>query len=382
MLRYINTFIRYVWLLLIPVLIAPVIGALIMSSSSSYTATASLWVEQPLYIEQQRNIDGSMWDSPATQMANLLSELMSTRAFLTTVMENTSLRDSLKTEADRAAMLEFINKNFKVEANSWRLVNVSFKDSQARPALEVLESVVTKFKAYYDDRINQQGEGATSYWQDQVKKGKDALDQANSALVDFLAANPNKIGSEGATRAVRPEDLEFATLTQNRDAARKQYDDAKTSLEKVQASYGAYQQGQDTTLRIQDKPEVFSTTSGKLRQMGMGGAIGLIVGVVLAILGSICLTLIDNTLRQPAYAERVLQVDRILTVSNVTPVHGWYNWRKGKMLATLEQQTKSLPEPATVDGAKGKTPKVKPRFVLRRSFGEQIQVSHLQGESY
>jgi tetratricopeptide (TPR) repeat protein len=382
MLRYIHTFIRFSWLFVIPLLVAPAVVALVMVGSSSYTATAALWVEQPLYLEQQRNTDGSFWDSPATQVAGQINELMSTRAFLTTVLESTETNATLKTEADRAAMLEYINKNFKVEASGWRLINLSYKDKEAKPALEVLESIVNKYKSYYDDRISRQGDGAIAYYQSRVKATKDALDQANKALEDFLAANPNKIGSEGATRAVRPEDLEFATLTQNRDAARKQYDDANAALEKVQASYGAYLQGQDTTLKIQDKPEVFSTSSGKARQAAMGAAIGFAVGVILAVLGTVALTLLDGTIRQPFHAQRTLGVGRVLELSNVNPVRGWYRWRKGRMLALLAQETKALPEGTALEGGNNKTKqaKVKPRFVLRQSFGEQIQVSQLQGE--
>src|SRR5689334_24512198 len=108
MLRYLHTFGRFIWLLIIPMLVAPAIAAFIMASNSSYTATAALWVEQPIYTEQQRNVEGSFWDSPATQTANLLHELMSTRAFLTTVLEDTSLRNLVKSEADTAALLDYI----------------------------------------------------------------------------------------------------------------------------------------------------------------------------------------------------------------------------------------------------------------------------------
>ncbi|MEI6043206.1 MAG: hypothetical protein WCS37_02325 [Chloroflexota bacterium] len=383
MLRYLNTLVRYIWLLIIPVLLAPGVVIFVMGSGSSYNATGSLWVEQPLYLEQQRNSDGAYYDSPSTQMSNMLTELMNTRAFLTTVLDNTpSLKSLVKTEAENGAMLEYINKNFKVEASGWRLINVSFQDKDATPALETLEAVVNNFKSYYDDRIAKQGQGAIAYYQDQVKLAKEKLDQANTALVDFFNAHPNEIGSEGAIRATRPIDLEVASLTQNLDAARKQYDDAQTSLEKIQKSYSAYVQGQDTNFTILDKPAAFSTSSGKSRQLLMGGGIGLAIGLVVLVLGTIILTLLDRTIRQPFYAKRSLRLPRVIEVPNVNPVGGWYNWRKQKMLLELESEslkTKLLPAPITTAASKEKKaksashPKIKPRFSLRRSFGEQIQ---------
>jgi uncharacterized protein involved in exopolysaccharide biosynthesis len=80
MLRYLDTFARYIWLWLIPLILLPVGVSYLIVSNSTYTATGSLWVEQSLFSDTPTsNAQGPSWQSPAQQMAGLLSELMNTR---------------------------------------------------------------------------------------------------------------------------------------------------------------------------------------------------------------------------------------------------------------------------------------------------------------
>ncbi len=319
MLRYLNTFTRYMWLLLIPVIAFPLLFASILTFSSAYNATATLWVEQPAYITPQRAPDGNGSDSPSLQTATMLKELLGTRAFINSVIDTApSLKNIVDKDADRQNMAESIIKNTKVEATGWRLISVSYKNEQPKLAGEVVETITARFKTYYDDRIKQQSQYAMSFYEKQIKTTSGDLDKVNSDLKKFLAENPDKVNLDGYGRPLKPEELEYVNLTQNRDEIRRRLEEARNGLYKVQVGYAAFEQGQDTYLKIQDKPDTSNANTNRTGQIAIGAGIGLLIGLAATILLTILLTIMDRSLRYTSYAQQVLGVQRVLDLSNVT----------------------------------------------------------------
>src|SRR3954462_14661850 len=108
MLRYLNTFARHIWLVIIPPLILPVPLTVLLKSTS--TIQANLWVEQPLYVASQRPPEGSYDSNPASQVVTLFTELMSTRTFLGKVLDNAPmLKATVQSDTDRNAALDTIS---------------------------------------------------------------------------------------------------------------------------------------------------------------------------------------------------------------------------------------------------------------------------------
>src|SRR6478752_4762173 len=115
MLRYVDTFARYIWFWLIPAIILPVIAAIFLLSTTSYTAIGSLWVEQALFSGQQSGaIQANSWQSPSQQMAGLFTELMSTREFVNNIIDTTSYRGTVKSDADRLDLIQTITTKTKI----------------------------------------------------------------------------------------------------------------------------------------------------------------------------------------------------------------------------------------------------------------------------
>ncbi len=380
--RYLNTFYRYIWLMIIPLLLIPVgIG---LSATKSYTAGGSLWVEKPLYTDQQHSDGGSAWQTPAAQVAGLLTELMTTRSFVNSIIkEAPSVQEALKNVNDDNVRQDFIVKNFKVDASNVRLITVSYKGTRPDVTLEGLQAVVKLFKAYYDDRITQQGQSAIAFYQTRLNEAKMAVDKADKEVNDFLAAHPNKVGADETTRALTPEDLQFQLLLQNRTAARKQYDDYNSSIEKVRNSYNAYLEGQDITLKIQDAPLLYSDSAGGLRQLAIGVGIGLVGGGILVVLLVVLLTYFDKSFRLADDTIESLKIGRVLEIPNVKPLPGWSKWRAAKLaaLAAVAPSEKLLTSgnlSLAVSSQEAEAvvvkerPQYKPSFSFRDSLGEQI----------
>lgn len=323
MLRYLNTFARHIWLIIIPLLILPLPLTVLLKSTS--TVRANLWVEQPLYVASPRPQEGA-WDSnPASQVATLFTELMSTRTFLGSVMDSSpTLSAQVKSDSDRQAALDAIASSVKSRAGGWRLISLTINNSDnPQQDLEVLNAVVNKFMAYYDDRIKTQNASAVAFYKDQLNKADQTLQDATGKIDSFLKDHPELNPTGTTTNAVTPAQLEFVGLAQNRDAARKNYDDTKIALDRVQASYAAYLQGQDTTLKVQDKPEAFGVPGeGKFRSILIAAGISLVAGGILIVALTVILTWLDRSLRQPYYAQQLLQV-KVLNLPEIRPARGW-----------------------------------------------------------
>src|SRR5690349_17437423 len=83
--RYGNTFLRNLWLFAIPLLVTPIVVALIFRPLPSYTASAALWVEQALYVEPEKNSEGN--DTPAENQAAYFQDLINTHTFVVKLVE-------------------------------------------------------------------------------------------------------------------------------------------------------------------------------------------------------------------------------------------------------------------------------------------------------
>jgi hypothetical protein len=292
---------------------------------STSTIQANLWVEQPLYVASQRPQEGSYDSNPASQVVTLFTELMSTRTFLGSVLDSApTLKAKVSSDTDRNAALDTISRSVKSKAGGWRLISLTINNSDnPQQDLEVMNAVVNKFLAYYDDRIKTQNQSAVAFYKDQLSKDDQALQDATTKIDTFLQAHPELNPTGTTTNAVTSAQLEFVGLAQNRDAARKEYDDTKVALDKVQASYAAYLQGQDTTLKIQDKPDSFAAAGeGKIRSVLIAAGISLVLGGILIVALTVVLTWLDRSIRQPYYAQQLLQV-KVISLPEIRPGRGW-----------------------------------------------------------
>lgn len=314
MLRYVDTFARYIWLWLIPAIILPVVAVIILLSTTSYTAIGSLWVDQSLFTDQQTGVvQGNSWESPSQQMAGLFTELMSTRQFVNNIIDTTSLKSKATTDTERLDLIQTVTTKTKISGDNFRLISLSYTASKSEVATEVLGAIMSGFQSYYDQLINTQGQASIDYYQKLVTSTKQDLDNATAAVKTFLDEHPNQIGQTTSnTGATTPLDLEYATLNQNMTVARSRYDDANSNLEKVETSYNAYKQGQSTSIRVQDKPVVLGSAVGRLTQVALGVVIGLAASAGIAVIGTIVLTVFDSTIRYSFYARDILNKEFLL----------------------------------------------------------------------
>ncbi len=314
MIRYLDTFIRYFWLWLVPLVVFPVIISLLLVSSTTYTAKAALWVDQPIFGDQTSQLN--QFDSPAKQMASLLSELLNTREFINSVIGSTSRKQTIKTPQDQSSAIDYIGTKTKIVGDTTRLIRVSFPDSNSNVAVETLQAIIDRFQDYYNGRVKTQGDGAAVYYQQILDASKNDLDKATNDVKQFIEDHPNQVGTNWALHASNPEELEYSRLNQNLDNARKGYNTAKANLERVLTSYEAYLQGQSTTIKVLDKPAILEVGSTQTRQIAIGVGVGIVVGLIFAIIGTIILTLLDPVMRYSFHAHQILVHEQVIELPN------------------------------------------------------------------
>ena len=345
--RYINTFLRYIWLFAIPLLITPAMVSQLIKPLPSYTVTAALWVEQPLYTEIHKNNDGAAYSTPAVNQADYLNELLHTREFLQQV-SGTIIGKGFKMDEPTKALFESqLSKWFHVQPRTNHLITVQYSDVDRDLTLTTVQTIVNSFYDLIVNRIKEQGEGALKLFEGQVNDAKSDLDKAKNNVQEYITAHPGLVGatnSVGTQEPINNEDLTYSTLLQIQNNTSQRYELLNSQFEQVQVSYGAFLSGQDTIIKIKDEPVVSkSVTYNSLARTLVGLLLGLIAGALLAIFAVLIITWMDSSIHEKNYARKVFKNTAIVDLGEVQPVKGW---------------RKRLPQPR--------------RFCFRQSFGELL----------
>lgn len=314
MIRYINTFLRFLPLLVIPVLILPVITTIIgLSAKPQYIAAASLYMEQPLYLDAVVPSDGPDWKSPAQKQADFLIELTESRSFLKTVIERTSLKEGLEDE-ETAKKLYAWASGLEVDSSGWHIIKLGLSDTIPGASKEIITAAISVFFELVDARSKTQINSAFAYYQKRVTEAEKAFQNADLAYKKFLTEHPGIGGAtnpDGSSRGLNQDDIEFARLGSVRDVAKTTYDEAQGQLTGIQQAYEGYLQSRETNFRVQDPPTEESYVAAKSKTVITMLGAGVAGGFLLMILGTLFLTWVDGSAREGASLRRALSQNNL-----------------------------------------------------------------------
>ncbi|MEI6042753.1 MAG: hypothetical protein WCS37_00055 [Chloroflexota bacterium] len=344
--RYINTLLRYLWLFAIPLLVIPASVSQTIRPLPSYTATATIWVEQPVYAQVSRNEGGYSYTEASVNQANLLQELVYTREFLQQVSAAVIANGFLMDEVTKALMETQIANTFKITPSGNHLILVEYQDVEAELTLFITSTIIHNFYDRVMERVRSQGASSITAFESQVSDAKAELDKIKSQIQSYVAAHPGSIGAvnaAGTGRNVNSTDLDFNNLINNEANASNQYEFLNARLQQIQISYGAYLSGQDAILRIADEPIIVKSSNyDNIGRMFVGGLLGLIAGILLTIIIMLIITWTDNSIHEKVYALQIFKIAAVVDLAETPPVRGWRKSQKRK------------------------------RFCLRQSFGKKL----------
>jgi uncharacterized protein involved in exopolysaccharide biosynthesis len=317
MTRYINTFFRFLPILLIPVIVLPIITVGIgLTSKDSYQGTASIFVEQSLIDDQLDVVGGNYYLSPAQRNAALLRELLDTRSFITNVINRTRFKGALDSSdlSVREEAFEMMN-SIGVDDSRYHIMGIVMTYKDPNVSKEILGATIEEYFAVLDERTKRQVGPALQVYEKREQDARKALNEIETELEKFLAANGQSLSignnPDNTNRPVSTVDLDYARIIQQRSTAQTQYEAARGEYNRVATSYNAYRDNRENLFRIQDAPqeEVISVARGRI--FLINGAIGIVGGLLLMLLGVLFITWLDSSFRERASVVRMLGVPNI-----------------------------------------------------------------------
>jgi uncharacterized protein involved in exopolysaccharide biosynthesis len=191
---YRETFRRHRKLFCLPIILgALVAGVLLFATQKSYKSTASLWVDTTPPAQSSIGAGSSaLVQPPASAEGGILSELLTTGSFASSVAQNSLLGKSLGSVAairQKAASLLGTGQVVPtVEGN--QVLQISYTASSPAMATSVLAAIIAQLQNYTDRLTSQHNRDAVASATEQVKAAETALATARRNVAAYKERRP------------------------------------------------------------------------------------------------------------------------------------------------------------------------------------------------
>jgi polysaccharide chain length determinant protein (PEP-CTERM system associated) len=219
LINQVTTILRGMWQyrrlgVLVAWIVTAAVAAAVMLLPNRFEASARVFVDtqtilRPLMagLAVQPNIE---------QQINMLSRTLVSRPNVEKLIRMADLDLGVKTDAERAALIEGIIKAVSIRAvGRTNLYTLSYRGESPEKALRVVQSLLTIFVESSLGDTKSDSEGARRFIEEQIKNYEAKLTEAESRLKDFRLRNIELQGQGGLDTAGRMAEL-TATLSQAR----------------------------------------------------------------------------------------------------------------------------------------------------------------------
>jgi uncharacterized protein involved in exopolysaccharide biosynthesis len=312
MTKFIETFFRHKFLLILPVVLITtlVTGYTLVSAPVYYESVTGIWVDRPAYLANAANSDWNPYLSAGVNQSTRLNELLRTQNFLNDIVRRTVLAPLLSKPQGTDRVDALIASGLSVSANG-HLIVIRMKTENAQLSYGILTAVVSAFRDNAAaDRINQ-ASLATSFYESRLSTANDDLAQLTNAARQYMAANPGALGtSPGANPAavLRPSDtasplqaltadpqlLDLQSRIQSKQA---EVDGLRKSLDQARQDASASLDGQELGFQVVDPPQVPTVGGRDLKKRIITPAAALIGSLAFSAALLVLLTMSDRSVR-------------------------------------------------------------------------------------
>jgi|GEM_PF-3300893 len=275
---YRETFRRHRKLFCLPVVLGALAAAFVQfGTGKPYTSTASLWIDTPPPAPSSIAAGSGTGNPPAAAEQGILSELLATKSFVTSVAESSLLGRSVSGPHPRQQDLAALGNGHVVQT-VWggQLLQLSYSAPSPAMAQSVLGAVITQLRNYTARLTTHHDLATVAYDRAQVKLAENLVATARSNVSAYQARHPG----------VSQTDPNYVALVSAENNAMTQLAQANTALGQVT------QAGNPDAWSIQvlDPPSQGSATPTRKRtivEVIFAGALG---GAVVSFLAVMALT--------------------------------------------------------------------------------------------
>ena len=326
MVRYLETFFRNRWKIMIPTLILMFSGsALVLAAPKLFTVSARAWTEQSSYLGVP---SGNAWQTPAQIQSGRFREFVSTGTFSRAIADRTKIGKTAS-EDDLEALAYEIRTSMTIWTTGDHSVHIGFSHSDPELALQVVQMSVEEYNKAKVVSESYQATSAAQFYQERIKLYEEQiLPRSGSALQAYLEAHPELRRN---LRENGPQDPQYVLLMQQADRDRAQYEEYKQRMDEIMMQSDAVLRTQDLAFRFVDPPELApggGTLGKKQVVLYAGASAGL--GISYAALFLLLATELDPTLRSPGDVRRRLNIPLL----DIVPDYGKRQGRVRRLFQT------------------------------------------------
>jgi uncharacterized protein involved in exopolysaccharide biosynthesis len=312
--RYLETFSRHKIALTLPVVIALLVSMWYATSRPhKYESAMTVWFDtaapSPSSLQSP-----NLYTTPAAQNQAVLQEFLATRQFLVQVghrgplaslLSGTQGANSGSPAASSAVDDEIagiLQRAFTVSVIGPNVAVVTMTGSSPGYLPGTLNAVAEEYVDAIGGTLKNRNTAAASYYQAQVKAARQTLDQANSAVSDYLHQHPG---------ALPTTDLNYAQLVQAATNAQTNY----TGLENLfqQTNLSAANAQSAAAFHVIDPPAGTFELSNR-KHMIFTVVAGLAAGLVISALALSALTAVDKTARRQEDIDGVAGMEVVASI--------------------------------------------------------------------
>lgn len=262
-------------------------GALYISKSGDYTSSATIWVEKPLYIEN--NLSSNPYIDPSTSQANILEELLRTRKFTLSIAQQANI--PMPNLAAEDAAVGNIQRQLLVNAIGTHLVRISCTAGKNNYCKEVITQAIQLFVKELNADHERQAAVALQLYEDQRTQYEQQLNQSRDAYYQYLAANP---GAGDASAGLNPTLID---LQQQYLADKTRYDDIVAKIDNIRSQSTAASEANSSFFRVMDAATDAEPYHFAMKDLLRNGLIAL----VMALFTLVAVTLVSTWADQAVY---------------------------------------------------------------------------------
>jgi uncharacterized protein involved in exopolysaccharide biosynthesis len=293
-LRLGENFFRRAWVFLLPILVLGLLGVVRAGRvAAEYEAGATLSVStNPLVSDSEvRGITIYQWETPGVGTARIISEQLSTDAFVETVARKAGLGDALD---GKFLTLDDIRLSVIPASAGDTLVSITATWGDAQTAYALVNATINTYVTFVLDTEISDSEAAITFYTKRVEDGQLAVTTAQNALDNYLRANPEP---EGDQERPIEEQLAIQRLSNALDEAENDVDDAKALIDEAQLAIEKATSEAGRRVSVVDAPRLPTEPKSTLIPSIVTVFTFLILGTVIAAAALVTTTLFDRSVR-------------------------------------------------------------------------------------
>jgi uncharacterized protein involved in exopolysaccharide biosynthesis len=280
--RFLRTFTKRWYLYVVPIILVPVIVTVYgFNKLSVYESRATLYVDKPSFLSPEQ-FGWNPYLSPAQNVAEQMSELLSIKSFVMSVAQKTDLANRADLTGDAAVARISSEVSVAAPGVGPHVVVVSVTDKEPHLAQQINQVFLDVFKAYYQSHRIADDTRAQYFYQNQVQSAQSAVAQDVAKEQDYCHQHPDMC-------AVTQVDPTLAQLQNQLSQDHQALATSESQLLLVNQDLAATNTSTSDLFQVPDPPSLPVPSLDKKKLLtvytggGLAGALGFVALIVIGL---------------------------------------------------------------------------------------------------